>query len=233
MVFNQEEAAETLSRKADRVEIVYYTDPLCCWSWAFEPHWRRLITEYSGQISYRYCMAGMIPDWGKYEDPLNAVNRPVQMGPVWLETKHLTGASFDESIWIKDPPASSYPACIAVKTAGMQSQLAEDIYLQMIRKAVMTEGRNIARPEVLVDLARICGHRFPADFDVDKFITDFDGEASRQAFREDLAQVRYREIGRFPSLTMIKPGGAGISITGFRPYEVLREALEVVMSKTV
>ena len=22
--------------------VTYYTDPLCCWSWAFEPHWRKL-----------------------------------------------------------------------------------------------------------------------------------------------------------------------------------------------
>ena len=24
------------------LSIEYYTDPLCCWSWAFEPQWRRL-----------------------------------------------------------------------------------------------------------------------------------------------------------------------------------------------
>ena len=41
---------------------VYYTDPLCCWSWAFEPHWRRLRDEFGGALDCRYRMAGMIED---------------------------------------------------------------------------------------------------------------------------------------------------------------------------
>ena len=68
---------------APPIEIVYYTDPLCCWSWAFEPHWRRLREEFGGALDWRYRMAAMIADWNSYNDPLNSVNRPVQMGPIW------------------------------------------------------------------------------------------------------------------------------------------------------
>lgn len=229
MILNKTEAERITNGHADRVDIVYYTDPLCCWSWALEPHWRKLLSEYGGLISYRYCMSGMIPDWGRYDDPLHAVNRPVQMGPVWMETKHLTGADIDDSIWVKDPPASSYPACVAVKAAGLQSQQAEDIYLARIRRAVMTEGINVAKNEVLVALATQCGHEFPDIFNAGRFMEDFNSEDSRQAFREDLANVRYQQIGRFPTLTITKPGGIGISITGYRPYAVLQEALGVVL----
>lgn len=220
------------SQYADRVKIVYYTDPLCCWSWALESHWQRFVSENKNLISYSYCMGGMIPDWQKFSDPLNAVSRPVQMGPVWMEAKHLTGTPIDESIWVKDPPSSSYPACIAVKTAGLQSARAEELYLRRIRRAVMLECRNIAHAEVLHDLARQTSQEFSGIFDFERFLTDFNSEASRQAFRDDLAKTRYHQIGRFPSITMTEPAGKSLIITGYRPYEVLVDALTAILPKS-
>jgi len=81
---------------APPVEVVYYTDPLCCWSWAFEPHWRRLRAEFGAALDCRYRMAGMIADWGSYSDPLNSVSRPLQMGPIWREAQHLAGVLVDD-----------------------------------------------------------------------------------------------------------------------------------------
>src|SRR6478609_7542743 len=108
------------------LQIVYYTDPLCCWSWAFEPQWRRLRYELGNQMRFRYCMGGLLADWEKYNDPMNAVSRPSQMGPLWFEAKYISGMPIREHIWHKDPPASSYPACIAVKCAALQSAAAEE-----------------------------------------------------------------------------------------------------------
>jgi len=225
MDFNQNLFADEASQPADRVQIIYYTDPLCCWSWALEPHWQRLLDENADLITYSYCMGGMIPDWQTFNDPINSVSRPVQMGPVWMEAKHLTGIGMDDSIWIKDPPSSSYPACIAVKAAALQSLAAEEILLKRIRKAVMVESKNVARADVLSDLARQTGQQYPEVFDFGRFSTDYESEASRHSFRNDLAKVRYMQIGRFPTITMTQPGGKSLIITGYRPYEVLQEAL--------
>src|SRR5689334_9454281 len=65
---------------AGSLTITYYTDPLCCWSWGFEPQWRRLLFEYQGSINHRYCMGGLLPGWKNYHDPINNVSRPIQMG---------------------------------------------------------------------------------------------------------------------------------------------------------
>src|SRR4051812_28814571 len=62
------------------VELTYYTDPLCPWSWAMEPHWRRLRFEFGGRIAWRYVMGGMVKDWRSYRDEINSVHRPSQMG---------------------------------------------------------------------------------------------------------------------------------------------------------
>lgn len=230
MDFNQN--ASDASQYADRVNIVYYTDPLCCWSWALECHWQRLLAEHPDRITYSYCMAGMIPDWQKFSDPVNSVNRPVQMGPVWMDVKYLTQTQIDDSIWVKDPPLSSYPACIAVKACGLQSALTEELFLRRIRRAVMTEGRNISRTDVLLDLAKEVSQQFPNVLDVDQFGSDINSEVSRQAFRNDLAKVRYHQIGRYPSITMSIKGGKSLILTGYRPYEILEQAFQAILGET-
>src|SRR3954466_16223308 len=129
---------------AERVEIIYYTDPLCCWSWAFEPQWRRLRYEFGDKIIYRYVMSGLLPEWKNYSDPLYSVSRPMQMGPVWHQASLQSGMQMYDKIWVEDPPASSYPACIAVKCAELQSKKAGDTYLRLAREAIMLHGKNIA-----------------------------------------------------------------------------------------
>ena len=209
------------------VEIVYYTDPLCCWSWAFEPQWRRLRYEYGGQLAWRYRMAGMIAGWDGYgyADPLNAISRPAQMGPLWMQARHLSGMPIDDRIWVEAPPASSYPACLAVKAAELQSPVAAERLLRRLREAVMAERRNVARPEVILAVAGELAADQADRFDAERFRRDLAGRAALDALREDIKELRYLGIGRFPTLTLRRADGPGIIIVGYRPYDALLAAL--------
>src|SRR4051812_38967292 len=129
---------------ADPVEIVYYTDPLCCWSWAMEPQWRKLRYQFRHHLKWRYCMGGLLPSWSHFTDGVNSVSRPAQMGPIWMEASHISGMPINNHIWINDPPASSYLSCIAVKCVALQAPELEDWYLRLLREAVMLHGKNIA-----------------------------------------------------------------------------------------
>src|SRR5438128_964944 len=142
-------AVQNEQNKADRVEIIFYTDPLCCWSWAFEPQWRRLQYEFQDQLAFRYVMTGLLPGWKNYSDPVYSVSKPMQMGPVWLEASETSGMPIYDRIWVEDPPASSYPACIAVKSMQLQSQTAAVKYLRRLRETVMLQGENIAKQTIL------------------------------------------------------------------------------------
>ena len=150
--------------RADVVEIVYYTDPLCCWSWAIEPQWRRLQYEYRGHLQLRYCMGGLLPSWKHFSDAANSVSRPAQMGPIWMEATHISGMPIQNTIWITNPPASSYLACIAVKCAGLQSAEAEAQYLRLLREAVMLKGENIDKQSVLIKIASYACRAKPYGF---------------------------------------------------------------------
>lgn len=203
------------------LDITYYTDPLCCWSWGFEPQWRLLRSLYAGHLAWRVRMGGMILDWRGYDDPVNVVNRPAQMGPLWMEASRVTGMAMDPAIWRDDPPASSWPACRAFKAAERQSAFAGDLYLRHLRRAVMLEGRNIARPEVLRDMARTCAEIAPERFDAERFEADLEGTDAAKAFEEDVRAARPLRISRFPALILHLPDRPAKILTGWRPSQAL------------
>lgn len=211
-----------------QIEISFYTDPLCCWSWAFDQHWRTLLQNYSDQISYEYVMGGLIPRWDNYNDPLNSVSKPIQMGPVWMHASEVTHVKMKHSIWATDPPHSSYPPSIAFKTVELQSKEAADEFLLIIRKALMEGGVNISKPEHLFMLAREIQK---SKFDLATFESDWKAEKGHQPFRLDLQKTKFHNIGRFPTLTFKNSDGAGIMITGYRPYEALKEAFLYLLNK--
>ncbi len=171
-------------------------------------------------------MGGLIPNWDKYSDPMNTVSKPLQMGPLWMEAKYTSGMPIEDKIWFSDPPASSFPACIAVKAAGLQSADAVEHYLRRVREAVMLHGRNIGKWEVLLEVARELSESSPELLDFDAFKQAASGQEAKQAFEDDLQQVRLLGISRFPTLTINKPGQPGVMIVGYRPYDALVLALQ-------
>jgi predicted DsbA family dithiol-disulfide isomerase len=211
---------------ADRVEIEYFTDPLCCWSWAFEPHWRKFINEYGEIIEWRYRMGVMLTDWNSYSDPMNDVSKPAQMAPLWLQAKYTTHALIDPDIWIEDPPQSSLPACMAVKCAEIQSKAAADVLLISLRKAVMTQKRNIAKREVISELAKELEMKYGI-LKFDKFEDDFENNRAIQQLKADMQKAKLADIGRFPTITMRLPNrNKGIMLVGYRPFSALTEAFK-------
>lgn len=214
----------------DPIEVVVYTDPLCCWSAALQPHINKLREDLKAPIQFRYCLAGMISDWNSFADPINSIMKPAQMGPVWMEAKYITGAEVDDSIWVKDPPSSSFPACIAVKTAGLQSKESEEKMLFALRDAVMKNGLNISKESVLSKVAKDLAAEYP-DFNVDRFRKEYNQLESRDELRKDMNEVKFHRIGRFPTLAIRKKGFQTVMVTGYRPYDVLLSAFSYLEGK--
>ncbi len=209
---------------AQGVSITYYTDPLCCWCWVFESEWQMLLHNFQPNIVYRYCMAGLIPDWKNYHDELLSVTRPLQMGPVWMQAAHLSGKEIYDRIWMEDPPASSYPACIAVKCAELQSFQAGEMYLQLCREAVMMKGINIAKENALINIAEQLADTVGL-INVKQFKEDLINEKGMDAFKKDLQEVQYRRINRFPALVIHQPDKKPIISVGYKPYEALEKLM--------
>jgi predicted DsbA family dithiol-disulfide isomerase len=206
---------------ADSVEVTFYTDPLCCWSWAMAPAWDRLKAKYGATIKVRYKMGGLLPSWKHSEDAADQISRPSQMGPEWMHAAHLSGVTINNQVWITDPPASSYPSCIAVKCAQLQSDGFVETYLHHLRKAVMVEGKNIAKTGVLLDTAWLLHDKY-RDFDLFQFRDDLMGDAGKEAFKKDLQDAKYFGINRFPTLVIKRKDRSTVMLTGYQTYESLK-----------
>jgi putative protein-disulfide isomerase len=217
-------------QSAGGIDITYYTDPLCCWCWAFEPQWTQLLEAFKEKISYRYCMGGLLPDWKNYHDTLNSVSRPVQMGPVWMHAAQLSGIPIHDRIWFEDPPASSYPACIAVKSAELQSFRAGEIYLQKARKAIMAKGINIAKEEELLKIAEEIANEDPPLLDITAFSAGLKSGTGLEAFRADLQDVQCRGINRFPTLIIRAAQQPTRIVKGYRPFPVLHDIISEMLA---
>lgn len=210
---------------AQQVDIVYYTDPLCCWSWAMEPAWRKLQYEFDGHLAVRYCMGGLLPGWQNFHDTLHSISRPIQMGPVWMEAGYKSGMPVNTTIWIKDPPASSYLSCIAVKCAELQSEEAGALYLRQLREAIMLQGKNIAVLSTLLEIATLFAEQYPDLLNIHRFKKDIIGGAGKEAFQKDLQEVQYHSITRFPTLIFRQAGKPSLITMGNQPYPALRNTL--------
>jgi putative protein-disulfide isomerase len=216
--------------KSSKINITCYTDPLCCWSWASEPSWLRLRNQFEGQIHWRYVMSGLLPNWKRYNDTVNSVSRPLQMGPVWMHASQLSGVPMKYDLWHKDPPGSSYPACIAVKSAMLQSQKAGELFLNYAREALMNKGLNISKSEVILLLAKAIANDAGEIFDYARFENDWKKGAGCESFVEDLKETRLQGIERFPTLVLSSQGKESVSVIGYRPYSVMLETFEKLTS---
>lgn len=223
----QEDSQQAI-KQADQLEVIYYTDPLCCWSWAMEPQLRKLQFKFRDKIAWRNCMSGLLPGWKDYHDEINSVTRPIQMGPVWMHAQQVSGMPMNTLIWMRDPPASSYPACIAVKCATLQSDKCGERYLRLLREALMLREKNISKQNVLIEIAHELLEEPKYNFDIRKFKIDLKNDNGLEAFRKDLQEVQYHHINRFPTLVLKNPGHSGILLTGYRPYSALLEAVKQV-----
>jgi putative protein-disulfide isomerase len=208
----------------DGVEVTFYTDPLCCWSWAMEPAWDQLLSELGSRIKVFYKMGGLLPSWKHFDDAVHSISRPSQMGPEWMHAAELSGVTINSQLWISDPPASSYPACIALKSVQLQSDKFAETFLQLLRQAVMVEGKNLAKKAILLDAAWQLYDEYP-DFNLFRFKDDLMGSAGKEALRKDLQEVKYLGITRFPTLVIKRGNGSTVMLTGYQTYESLRVSM--------
>ncbi len=210
------------------LSIEYYTDPLCSWSWALEPHWRRLRLALPAGWCWRYRMGGMLINWQSYYDPVNEIQRPAQMGVQWYAIQQQTGMPLDDRLWHDAPPASSLPACLAVKAAQCQGGDAAEHYLRRLREAAMLERRDISDFTVLHDLADEIASAVGADFDSARFAADLDLPATEDALRLDMREAAYLQITRFPAL-LLSDGTRRLLVTGYCPFARLYAACAQLM----
>ena len=223
------------------VQIRYYTDPACSWSWTTEPAVRRLMVEFGEQLRWTYVMGGLARDYLKgHEDAEAGIGGTQGVYPGlmahWLDVADVGGMPFDPRLWTEGPIRSTYPSCMAVKAAAQQSSDGGYRYLRALREGLMCFRRKLDTTEALVEEAR------GARLDVERFRVDLGSHGTVEEFSADLDEVRApseeaRAQGQvkstggperysFPSAVFVGEDGSRHGVYGFKPYEDWRAAAE-------
>jgi putative protein-disulfide isomerase len=222
------------------VQVRYYSDPACSWSWAAEPTLRRLMWEFDGELEFAWVMGGLARRYGRdYRDEEGKIGSGsdcfADLISHWLQVAVEGLMPTDPRIWTEAPLTSTYPACQAVKAASEQGWEAGYRYLRRLREGIMVERRKLDHPEALIAAAG------PSHLDRDRFKIDLFSEAITEAFGADLDEVRNpsdeaRDAGAvrrteghervsFPSALFIGEDASLRTVWGAtRSYPALREA---------
>jgi putative protein-disulfide isomerase len=209
------------------VELRYYTDPACEWSWGAEPQLRRLIWEFGDSISPRWVMGGLARTLDRDDHATHLAG--------WLEAAAATGMPCDPQLWLINPISSTYPACQAVLAACEQGPHAGYHYLRRLREGLLCERKRLDHADALLAEAG------PAGLNRERFEIDLRSNAIVEAFGADLDATRtpsddarsagkVRDLGRgverfpLPSAVFTGTDGSSHGVFGPQPYEAYREA---------
>ena len=196
------------------IKIIYYTDPICSSCWGIEPQLRKLKLEYGDYFDIDYRMGGLLPDWS-YNS--GGISKPSDVAHHWDEASLYYEMPIDGNVWIEDPLDSSYPSCIAMKAAQMQSKTKAISFMRILREKLYLDKKNIAKWENITEAAKNAG------LDVQKLKADYDD--AEELFQEDLNYARTLGVRGFPTLFFSDGNGKQLTVYGSKPYADFKNTL--------
>lgn len=202
------------------VKIIYYTDPICSSCWGIEPQLRKLKLEYGDYFEIDYRMGGLLPDWS-YNS--GGISKPSDVAHHWDEASLHYEMPIDGDVWLEDPLDSSYPSCIAMKAAQIQSAEKAVKFMRILREALYLDKKNITKWENIAEAAKLAG------LDVEKLKADYDGDA-KKLFEVDLNLAKSLGVRGFPTLFFSDGNNNQLTVYGSKPYASYENALLTLFS---
>lgn len=149
----------------DRIEVTYWSDPLCIWAFVSQHRHERVRADYADRVR---IVERVVPVFGSIPRRFREGSW-AEAGPQGRARKtREVAAKFgiegvDGSLWVDDPPASSWSpgmAVVAVRAMAAEGEVPEGndaLFHLALRDAAFVENRNTARREVQLEVAEALG----------------------------------------------------------------------------
>lgn len=201
---------------ADKVNILYFSDPLCSYCWGSELILKTIKEEFGDAVSFEYRMGGLMPDWSMFDGKEGG---PALVAHHWVEASHHIGFQIDGDVWREDPPASSYPPSIAFRAAMLQGEDKGYRFYNIMREGFFHNKINIAKRENLLKAAA------KAKLDIEVFTNDLEGRG-KDEFEKDLKLAASLEVDLFPTYIFSNAGGKRVRLAGFIGFDQLSRTIK-------
>lgn len=202
-----------MDRSQDRIELTLYHDVLCGWSWLAEKRLLLLREELGPHLRIRRKPFAVRPE----------VRHPskwecVSEASAWRKVgREKDGKGVVPDLWkSNDPPTSSIPPLLALQAATIVggSEGAERL-LGELRSAAFHHGINIARDDVILEIAERCG------LPIHRFSNAYFSESARRSVLDQHDDALNRGIDSVPTLII----GDEWLLSGVRTIDEYRSAI--------
>lgn len=212
-----------------KVKVDFYTDPLCAWSYAYEPTIDAIIREYRDKIDFQFRSLPILDRIQGEPGPGEKKHTPEEMRKTWSRIAEKTGAKIDSALWDERPPHSSWPSNRATKAALRQGFEKGHGYLRSLRQAIMQERRNPSDLENLKEIAERSG------LDMERFYDDMTTNAFEieQEIADDKIEAAQHCVTSTPTLVMQNDDGDKIIVHGTLDQEVVSRSIRSLMGEKV
>lgn len=204
------------------VQIEFFTDPLCVPCQGMLMHLQKLEEKYGHHFGLELKMGGLMPMWELYRN--NGIGTFEEMARHWQAAGLRCGVPTDGSVWLTDPPHSSFPPAIAFKAAQLQDAKKALKFFNRLGEMLFIENKNISRWKSLAQAAEQSG------LDPVRLKVDHAREA-RHHFEEDILLTEKMEVMGFPTLYFKNDRGHKLELEGYQHFEVLEEKLLWLVAK--
>jgi putative protein-disulfide isomerase len=196
--------------------LLYVMDPMCSWCWGFAPVLESLAEQAAAAgVGLELVMGGLRRDGVA----IDAAARVRYLG-YWQAVNASTGQLFNFNAGLPEGLVyDTEPACRALVTArNLAPELVWPL-ARLIQRAFYTEGVDVTRASVLVELAERAG--IPRIV----FAEAFDSAAQRAATAADSSWTQDLGIAGFPTLLAERNGQLALLTNGYQPLDVLQPLL--------
>jgi putative protein-disulfide isomerase len=199
------------------VSITYYTDPLCVWSLAFEPHWLRLYEALREDVSFSIKMGGLIysnaiENNSPYASPQSAIQYMEQVA-------HQTGVQYVPTLWLNHDVQSSYPCSIAYQASVDEPFEKRMLLLRQLRQDALIEGNYHTLESEFYDLIQ------KLEMDKSKFSYYWQSGKAYKEFMINMASNNILGVHSFPTLSIHIPGKTTRFLHGYHHYYKIKRLI--------
>ncbi len=200
----------------------YFADPMCSWCWGFSPVIEAVREAYRERAKISLVLGGLRPGT---TEPLSLQGRE-EILHHWHQVHERSGQPFRFDHALPDGFVyDTEPACRAVATMGELDPTLIFPMFKALQSAFYAEGKDVARSEVLADLATGLG------LETSRFVAAFASQAAKKRTQAHFRLAREWGVKGFPTLILQKDSGMQLITSGWQPLADIRASLDAEMGK--